>query len=154
VSARAIASQRPGAPDGLVLESTHSFTDPQEIAEDTFRGYGYRWHIEDFHRHVKDQFNWKISKLEKYARLQTMLMIIAIGMYLLYTETRSLHQRLLTEIKIRTITKANAWELVGFVYYKIGTIFRILLSNVIVRAYIPLKKYVNTNIGQLSLNLV
>ncbi len=130
------------------------FTDPQEIAEDTFRGYGYRWHIEEFHRHVKDQFNLENIQLRKYARLQTMLMIIAIGMYLLYTETRSLHQRLLTEIKIRTITKANAWELVGFVYYKIGTIFRILLSNVIVRAYIPLKKYVNTNIGQLSLNLV
>jgi len=130
------------------------FTDPQEIAEDTFQGYGYRWHIEEFHRHVKDQFNLENIQLRKYARLQIMLMIIAIGMYLLYTETRSLHQRLLTEIKIRTIAKANAWELVGFVYYKIGTIFRILLSNVIVRAYIPLKKYVNTNIGQLSLNLV
>jgi hypothetical protein len=79
---------------------------------------------------------------------------MAIAMYLLYTETRSLHQQLLLENKIKTIAKANVWELVGFVYYKIGTIFRILLSPVTVRAFIPLKKFLNTNANQLSLNLM
>lgn len=109
--------------------------------------------IDRDYRHVKDQFNLENIQLRKYARLQTMLMIIAISMYLLYTETRSLHQRFLTEIKIRTIAKANAWELVGFVYYKIGTIFRILLSTVVVCAFIPLKKLLTTHTNQLFLAL-
>lgn len=130
------------------------FTDPAEIAQDTFRGYGYRWHIEEYHRHIKDQFNLENIQLRKFDRLKTMLMIMAIAMYLLYTETRSLHQQLLLENKIKTIAKANVWELVGFVYYKIGTIFRILLSTVTVRAFIPLKKFLTTNANQLSLNLM
>jgi hypothetical protein len=128
-------------------------TDPTAIARDTFQGYGYRWHIEEYHRHIKDQFNLENIQLRKFDRLQTMLMIMAIAMYLLYTETRSIHQRLLTENKIKTIAKANVWELIGFVYYKIGTIFRILLSTVVVRAFIPLKKFLPTDVDQLSLAL-
>jgi len=130
------------------------FSDPAEIAQDTFRGYGYRWHIEEYHRHIKDQFKLENLQLRKFDRLQIMLMIMAIAMYLLYTETRSLHPQLLLENKIKTITKANVWELVGFVYYKIGTIFRILLSTVTVRSFIPLKKFLTNNTNQLSLNLV
>jgi len=129
------------------------FSDLQEIAQDTFRGYGFRWHIEEYHRHIKDQFNLENIQLRKFDRLQTMLMIMAIAMYLLYTETRSLHQRLLTENKIRTIAKPNIWELIGFVYYKIGTIFRILLSTVVVRAFIPLRKFLINEVNQLSLAL-
>jgi hypothetical protein len=135
------------------LVNSH-FTDLQEIAQDTFRRYGYRWHIEEYHRHIKDQFNLENIQLRKYDRLQTMLMIMAIVMYLLYTETRSLHQRLLIENKINTIAKTNAWELVGFVYYKIGTIFQILIATVVVRAFIPLKKCILDNVNQLALGLV
>jgi len=34
----------------------------------------------------------------------------------------------------------NIWELVGFVYYKISTVFQILLPMARARAIIPLKK--------------
>ena len=56
--------------------------------------------------------------------------------------------------QIKTIAKMNVWELLGFVYYKIGTIFQILLATVRARAFIPLKKlWINENDKQLSFAL-
>ena len=29
------------------------YSDPEEIVRDVFEGYGKRWHIEEYHRHIK-----------------------------------------------------------------------------------------------------
>lgn len=68
------------------------YSDPEEIVRDVFEGYGKCCHIEEYHRHIKNQFNLENIQLRRYESLQTMLMVMTISMYLLYTETRSLHQ--------------------------------------------------------------
>ncbi|MCD6441034.1 MAG: hypothetical protein J7L86_04530 [Candidatus Marinimicrobia bacterium] len=50
---------------------------------------------------------WKTSQLRRFERPQTMLMVVAISTYLLYTEPRSLHQQLLAKNQIKTVAKMN-----------------------------------------------
>jgi len=83
------------------------YSNPDEIVRDVFEGYGKSWHIEEYHRHIKDQFHLENIQLRRYECLRIILMVVTISMYLLYTETRSLHHQLLTKNKIKTVAKMN-----------------------------------------------
>jgi len=43
----------------------------KEVVEETFQGYGYRWKIEEYHRHIKHQFHLENIQLRKIESLPT-----------------------------------------------------------------------------------
>ena len=125
----------------------------REVVEESFRGYGYRWKIEEYHRHIKNQFHLEDIQIRKFEGLRTMLSILTIAMYLIYTEISSLHNQLLLCSPIKTIEKYKLHEILGFIYYKIGLIVKILLAAVTAKMFRPDKKTCYINQNQLALAL-
>ena len=123
----------------------------REVCEECFRGYGYRWKIEEYHRHVKDQYDLEDIQIRTFAGLQSMMSVITIAMYLLYSQTRDLHDKLILNTRIKVLEKHRFRELLGFVYYKITTIFQILLMGTRVRTFRPGDKGARDNPDQLAL---
>jgi len=123
----------------------------REVCEECFRGYGYRWKIEEYHRHVKDQYDLEAIQIRTFNGLQTMMSVVTIAMYLLYSQIRDLHDKLILETKIRVLDKYKFRELLGFVYYKITTILQILLMGTGVRTFRPLAIAARDNPDQIVL---
>jgi len=124
----------------------------KDVVEETFRGYGYRWKIEEYHRHIKSQFHLEKIQLRKFESLQTMLSLITIAMNLIYSEISCHHQKLLLG-PIKTMEKYKLSEMVGFIYYKISTIVKNLLANVTTKTFLPDKMSPNDSTHQLTINL-
>ena len=125
----------------------------REVVEETFRGYGYRWKIEEYHRHIKNQFHLEDIQLRQFEGLRAMLSILTIAMYLIYTEINSLHNKLLLCSPIKTIEKYRLHEILGFIYYKIGLIVKMLLAAVTAKIFLPDKKTCYINKHQLAIEL-
>jgi len=104
-------------------------TNEKDVVEECFRCYGYRWKIEEYHRHIKTQFNLEQIQIKKFEGLQSMLSILTITMYLIYTEISSLHDKLLLCSGIKTLPKLKIRHLRNFIYYKISTIVSCLLID-------------------------
>lgn len=124
-------------------------TEEKEIVEENFRGYGYRWKIEEYHRHIKGQYHLENLQIKIFNGLQTMLSVVTIAMYLLYKEIESLHMRLLTSGGVKILQKEKYHELVNFIYYKIGSILKILFANVTGRTFLPDIQIKPSTYGQL-----
>jgi len=45
------------------------------------QGYGYRWKIEEVHRHVKEQYNWQGICLRRYVALKNMNAVFWMAMF-------------------------------------------------------------------------
>lgn len=108
-----------------------------EVVSQVLTGYGYRWKIEEYHRHIKQQFNLEDIQLRKFQGLQTMMSLLTIAMFLIYSQIKSIHMKLLINTPIKTIYKNKLFEIMGFIYYKIGTIVKILMTNVTARTFLP-----------------
>jgi len=124
-----------------------------EVVSEVLRGYGYRWKIEEYHRHIKTQFNLEDIQLQKFEALQSMISLLTLAMGLIYSQLKSLHLKMLKDSPIRILQKNKICELMGFIYYKIGTVVKILLSSVRPWSFIPNFSIENTNENQLALNL-
>lgn len=123
----------------------------RDVCEECFRGYGYRWKIEEYHRHVKDQYDLEDIQIRTFDGLQSMMSVVTVAMYLLYSQTRDLHDKLILDTKIQVLEKHRLRELLGFVYYKITTILQILLIGTRVRTFRPGDKGARDNPNQLAL---
>ena len=86
-----------------------------------------------------------------HPRFQIMISVVTIAMYLLYSQTRELHDKLTLETKIQVLEKYRFRELLGFVYLKITTILQILLMGTKVRTFKPLTIGARDNPDQLVL---
>ncbi len=126
--------------------------DLSEIIEEAFISYGFRWKIEEYHRHIKKCYNLEDIQIKIFDGLQSMLAILTIAMSIIYSSLSSLHTRLILESGIKTMNKEKLYELYNFVYYKISTILKVLLANVKPRAFLP-QVEPPENDGQLSLCL-
>ncbi len=126
--------------------------DLTEIIEEAFISYGFRWKIEEYHRHIKECYNLEDIQIKTFDGLQSMLAILTIAMSIIYSSLSSLHPRLILESGIKTMNKEKLYELYNFVYYKISTILKVLLANVKPRAFLP-QVEPPENDGQLSLCL-
>lgn len=109
----------------------------RQVCEECFNGYGFRWKIEEYHRHVKDQYDLEGIQVLKFNGLQSMMSVVTIAMYLLYSQTRDLHDKLIMNSEIKVLEKYQIREVIGFVYYKITTIFKFLLTGACVRKFAP-----------------
>lgn len=108
-----------------------------KVIEETFKGYGLRWKIEEYHRHIKDCYHLEDIQIKTFEGLQSMLAILTIAMSMVYRELASLHIKLLLESGVKTLNKEKVYELHNFVYYKISKILKVLLAHIKPRAFLP-----------------
>ena len=123
-----------------------------EVIKEAFTAYGFRWKIEEYHRHIKECYNLEDIQIKTFEGLQSMLAILTIAMSIIYSSLSSLHTRLLLESGVKTLNKERIYELCNFIYYKISTIIKVLLANMTPRAFLP-QSDPSPNDGQLSLLL-
>lgn len=108
-----------------------------EVIKETFVAYGYRWKIEEYHRHIKECYKLEDIQVKTFEGLQSMLAILTIAMSIIYRELASIHIRLLLESGIKTLNKEKIHELYNFIYYKISKILKVLLAHVKPKAFLP-----------------
>jgi hypothetical protein len=108
-----------------------------EVIQEAFKAYGFRWKIEEYHRHVKNCYNLEDIQIKTFEGLQSMLAIITVAMGIIYSSLSSLHLNLLLESGVKTLNKDKTYELYNFIYYKISAIIKVLLANMTPRAFLP-----------------
>jgi hypothetical protein len=121
-----------------------------DVIREAFKAYGFRWKIEEYHRHIKSCYNLEDIQIKTFDGLQSMLAIFTIAMSLIYRSISSLHQELILYSGIKTMNKEKSYELFNFIYYEISTIVKMLLANTIPRAFLPVSE-TSPDTGQLTL---
>ena len=52
-----------------------------EVAMWAFKGYGLRWKIEEYHRHIKQEYKLEDIQIKTFVGLQSMLAILTVAMF-------------------------------------------------------------------------
>lgn len=102
-------------------------TCPIEVAKWAFKGYGLRWSIEEYHRHVKQQYKLEDIQIKTYTGLQSMLALLTVAMHIIYKKIKAIHFQLLLDTGYNYLNKHFVRELTNFIYYKISKVVAILL---------------------------
>ncbi len=121
-----------------------------EVAKWAFKGYGLRWKIEEYHRHIKQEDRLEDIKIKTFDGLQSMLAVLTVAMYMVYKKMQSIHFNLLLDAGYNYLNKHTVRELTNFIYYKISRVVSILLMPTRMRPSI-LKTPPLDNTGQLNL---
>jgi len=111
--------------------------DPAAIVAHTVRGYGHRWSVEEYHRHLKEQFNLEAIQVQKWTRLKNLVAVLGVAMGWLYGALDHWHLRLLTQSPVPILQKGTVWEVLGFCLYKIAEVVRLLFAGATIRMYHP-----------------
>ena len=122
-----------------------------QLIQATFKAYGHRWKIEEYHRHIKNQYNLEDIQVKTFDGLQSMLAILVVAMNFIYNEFGSLHIKLILESGVKTMNKGIVRELTNFIYYKVSAIVSNLIADMKPRALLPLMK-IPDKPTQLNLN--
>lgn len=104
-----------------------------EVAKWAFKGYGLRWKIEEYHRHIKQEYALEDVQLKTFDGLQSMLAVLTVAMYIIYKKIKALHLSLLLDAGYNYLNKHIPRELTNFIYYKIGRVVSNLLTPVRIR---------------------
>lgn len=131
-----VVTQNKGGGYSYLLTKTPQ-EDIVEIIKETFTAYGYRWKIEEYHRHIKECYKLEDIQIKTFEGLQSMLAILTIAMTIVYKELSSIHIRLLLESGVKTLNKDKIYELYNFIFYKISNILKVLLAHVKPKAFLP-----------------
>jgi len=123
-----------------------------DVIKEAFTAYGFRWKIEEYHRHIKQCYHLEDIQIKTFDGLQTMLAILTIAMGIIYSSLSSMHIKLLLQGGIKTLNKEKLYELTNFIYYKISTIIKTLLAHMKPSAFLP-SHQISQSDGQLSLAL-
>lgn len=122
-----------------------------EVAGWAFEGYGKRWKIEEYHRHIKQSYRLEDIQMRTFNGLQSLLAILSVAMYILYKKTSAIHIKLLLESGYNYLNKYRISELTNFIYYKLSKIISHLLMPVRLRWKI---EETPPDTGQERLNLI
>jgi hypothetical protein len=68
-----------------------------DFIKEAFTAYGYRWKIEEYHRHIKSCYNLEDIQVKTFEGLQSMLAILTIAMNIIYSSLSGLHTKLLLQ---------------------------------------------------------
>ena len=114
--------------------NTKDLTD-YEIIEKALRGYGYRWKIEEFHRHVKQEFNWENIQLMSYAGLKNLNTILMVAVDIIYSAIKYIDELLYLYPEFGHL-KEQTYK---YVYYKLSRVIKHIFSNTKMNKIIPCK---------------
>jgi len=117
--------------------SNKYFDSEYEAAKEIFNGYGHRWKIEEYHRHIKQAYRLESIQVKTFNGLQSLISILTVAMYFIYREIASLHTKIILEGPLRTMVKNKIRELYNFIYYKISILIAELLKEAVLRKQIP-----------------
>lgn len=123
-----------------------------DVIQEAFTAYGFRWKIEEYHRHIKQCYRLEDIQIKTFEGLQSMLAILTIAMGIIYSSLSSMHIKLLLQGGIKTLNKEKLYELTNYIYYKISTIIKTLLAHMKPSAFLPSPR-ISQSDGQLSLAL-
>lgn len=101
-----------------------------EVAQWAFKGYGLRWKIEEYHRHVKQVYALEDIQMKTFEGLQSMLAVLTVAMFMIYRKIRAIHFKLLLDAGYNYLNRHIPRELTNFIYYKISKVVSILLMPV------------------------
>lgn len=122
-----------------------------EVAKWAFKGYGLRWKIEEYHRHIKQEYKLEQVQLKTFDGLQSMLAVLAVAMYIIYKKIKAIHFGLLLDTGYNYLNKHTIRELTNFIYYKISKVVSILLMPTKVRWNVckatPIEECQQLNLG-------
>ena len=124
-----------------------------DVLNQAFKGYGLRWSIEEYHRHVKQEFGLEKIQMRTFTGLQSVLAILTVAMNIIYNELKSIHFDLLLDSGINLLNKNSIHELVNFIYYKISKIVSYLLTGTKIIVKIEYEDSLNQPVNQLQLEL-
>lgn len=119
----------------FLVRSAH--TDPTAVIHHTFRGYGHRWTIEEYHRHVKQPCHLERIQVQRWAHLQNLVAVLTLAMAYLYGALDAWHQRLLVASEVPILDAYRLRELLGFCYYKVADVVRWLFEGCTIRMFHP-----------------
>lgn len=114
--------------------NTKELTDYQ-IIEKALRGYNYRWKIEEFHRHVKQEFNWENIQLMSYVGLKNLNTILIVAVDIIYSAIKYIDELLYLYPEYGDI-KEQTYK---YVYYKLSRVIKHIFSNTKLNKIIPYK---------------
>ena len=123
-----------------------------DVIQEAFTAYGFRWKIEEYHRHIKQCYRLEDIQIKTFEGLQSMLAILTIAMSIIYASLSSMHIKLLLQGGVKTMNKEKLYELTNFIYYKISTIIKTLLAHMKPCAFLP-SPQISQSDGQLCLAL-
>ena len=95
------------------------------------QGYGYRWKVEEVHRHVKEQYHGEGICLRRYVALKNMNAVFWMAMSFVYTQLESVPVELFTRLNL--IYRHKLAELFGFIYYKLSVALKQLFARCTLR---------------------
>lgn len=96
-----------------------------EIITKALKGYDYRWKIEEYHRHLKLEFNWEKMQLMSYVGLRNLNTIFLIAIDIIYSSIKYTEELLNIYPEYGKIKKKT----LKFVYYRLGRILNYIFSN-------------------------
>jgi hypothetical protein len=104
--------------------------DEQSAIEIVMEGYGLRWKIEEYHRHIKDDYHLEQICLRRYTALKNFMSIFMIAMTFIYHHFESLSMEILIESRIKLVYREKKLkEYLGFIYYKMAKAVAWFFSN-------------------------
>ena len=127
-----------------------NLTTPIEVANWAFKGYGLRWKIEEYHRHVKQEYKLEDMQMKTFMGVQSILAVLTVAMCMIYKNMKSLYTELLLGAGYNYLNKNTISELTNFIYYKISKVVSNLLMPVKMRWKIQKTEPIMQN-GQLDL---
>ena len=98
-----------------------------KVAQWTFKGYGLRWKIEEYHRHIKQEYKLEDIQIKTFTGLQSMLALLTVAMHIIYKKIKAIHIDILLDAGYNYLNKHHVRELTNFIYYKVSRIVSILL---------------------------
>jgi hypothetical protein len=102
----------------------------KEAVDTAFKGYGYRWKIEELHREIKSDYLLESIRLQRYEALKSLNALFFSAMSFLYTRLDNLAKEIVFHPQLALTKKRKLKELLGFIYYKLAMGLRTLLAGV------------------------
>src|SRR5690606_1907956 len=79
-----------------------------EVSKWAFAGYGLRWKIEEYHRHIKLEYALEAIQIKTFTGIQPMSAILTVAKYMIYRKIKSIHLDLLLD---------TGYNIIGIVFF-------------------------------------
>ncbi len=106
-----------------------------EVILKTLRGYRKRWKIEEFHRHIKQEFNWESVQLMSYIGLKNINTILMVAVDIVYSSISYIDDLLYQYPEFGSLKNIKH----SYVYYKLSRIIKHIFSNSKLKKMVPHK---------------